>query len=102
MGNTLRRYRFQEEASGAAATATNSTTAKGDEAASGIFGAALVFEKELTLKVLLLRMLNAENRKMLFVQDGEASGSAPRLLRVLSVSDVWQLLIGGDTLDAEA
>jgi len=62
----------------------------------GVMGASLIFEEELTLKVLLLRMLNAENRKMLFVQRNEASDTAPRLLRVMSASDVWLLLIGRD------
>lgn len=58
-------------------------------------GATLIYEKQLTLKALLLRVLSAENRKLLFVQE-TGHGNPPRLLRVLSVGDVWHLLIGDD------
>lgn len=63
-----------------------------DEAGSGA-GAMLVHDKELTLKAAILRLLAADNRKLLFVRDG-GSGQAPRLLRVVSVSDLWRLLLG--------
>mmetsp|Transcript_43352 Transcript_43352/g.129466 ORF Transcript_43352/g.129466 Transcript_43352/m.129466 type:complete len:625 (+) Transcript_43352:159-2033(+) len=59
----------------------------------GGIGATLVYEQQLTLKASLLRLLSAENRKLLFVQDSD-NGSPPRLLRVLSVGDIWHLLIG--------
>jgi len=69
-----------------------------EEASPGV-GAALLTEKELTLKVMPLRLLAAENRKLLFVQD-RGGGKAPKLLRIVSVSDVWRLLIGSSQ-DAE-
>mmetsp|Transcript_100848 Transcript_100848/g.217733 ORF Transcript_100848/g.217733 Transcript_100848/m.217733 type:complete len:600 (+) Transcript_100848:66-1865(+) len=65
-----------------------------EEASNGGVGASLIFEKEITLKALALRVLLAENRKLLFVQ--EVDSKAPRLMRVLSVTDVWGLLIGSE------
>lgn len=62
-------------------------------------GATFVYEKQLSLKALLLRVLGAKNRKLLFVKDN--GGSLPQLLRVLSVGDVWHLLIGCDQELAE-
>eukprot|EP00931_Biecheleriopsis_adriatica_P044362 TRINITY_DN25378_c0_g1_i1.p1 TRINITY_DN25378_c0_g1~~TRINITY_DN25378_c0_g1_i1.p1 ORF type:complete len:582 (+),score=131.42 TRINITY_DN25378_c0_g1_i1:47-1792(+) len=56
-------------------------------------GASLVYEEEVTVKSLVLQILNAENRKVLFVQDA-GSGLPPRLRRILSAGDVWRLLIG--------
>lgn len=67
--------------------------AAAEEASPPIVGASLVTEKELPLKVLPIRLLSAENRKLLFVQDG-GGGKAPKLLRIVSVTDVWRLLIG--------
>uniref|UniRef100_A0A7S2MZV3 CBS domain-containing protein n=1 Tax=Alexandrium andersonii TaxID=327968 RepID=A0A7S2MZV3_9DINO len=94
MLETLQRCRTTTADEGASATALPggppaATSAKG----SGFVGASLIYEQQLTLKALLLRLLNAENRKLLFVQD-TGNGSPPRLLRVLSVGDVWHLLIG--------
>mmetsp|Transcript_71779 Transcript_71779/g.199169 ORF Transcript_71779/g.199169 Transcript_71779/m.199169 type:complete len:618 (+) Transcript_71779:165-2018(+) len=65
-------------------------------AENGGVGATFVYEKELKLKSLLLRLLSAENRKLLFVQDDSGNEGPPRLLRLVSVSDVWLLLIGSD------
>jgi len=59
----------------------------------GIVGATLVYEQRLPLKVLLLQVLAAENRKILFVKD-VGNGCPPKLLRVIAVSDVWRLLVG--------
>lgn len=70
------------------------------EEASGT-GAAFVREQELSLKVLPLRLLAAENRKLLFVQDVGA-GLHPKLLRIISASDVWRLLLGNDQERSEA
>jgi len=69
------------------------TVSDNDNKASFGFGASFVYEKELTLKVLVLRVLGAENRKVLFVEDS-GNGCAPKLLRMISVSDVWLMLIG--------
>eukprot|EP00747_Dinoflagellata_sp_TGD_P169510 gnl/TRDRNA2_/TRDRNA2_198652_c0_seq1.p1 gnl/TRDRNA2_/TRDRNA2_198652_c0~~gnl/TRDRNA2_/TRDRNA2_198652_c0_seq1.p1 ORF type:complete len:643 (+),score=137.59 gnl/TRDRNA2_/TRDRNA2_198652_c0_seq1:54-1982(+) len=60
-----------------------------------LLGASLVYEKALTVKALLLRVLGAENRKVVFVEDLRPDDSVPpRLLRLISVSDTWRLLIG--------
>lgn len=59
----------------------------------GIVGATLIYEQRLPLKVLLLQVLAAENRKLLFVKD-VGNGCPPKLLRVIAVSDVWRLLVG--------
>jgi len=68
-----------------------------EEPSSSGTGAMLVNEKELSLKVLPLRLLAAENRKLLFVQDSGV-GKAPKLRRIVSASDVWRMLIGrGET-----
>lgn len=56
-------------------------------------GASVSFEKELTLKNVILRVLGAQNRKLLFVQDA-GSGVPPKLLRIVSAGDIWRLLIG--------
>merc|ERR1711957_528950 len=102
-------WRFRGAAEEASATAANTTSTPGAEdekkptvawsekscSTGAGTGALFVYEEELTLKVLLLRLLNAENRKILFGEAGK-NGSPPRLLRVLSVSDVWLLLIGND------
>jgi len=64
------------------------------EAAMGA-GATFVNDKELTLKVAVLRLLDAENRKLLFVEE-KSVGQTPKLLRIVSVSDVWRLMIGTD------
>eukprot|EP00930_Biecheleria_cincta_P021883 TRINITY_DN16086_c0_g1_i2.p1 TRINITY_DN16086_c0_g1~~TRINITY_DN16086_c0_g1_i2.p1 ORF type:complete len:563 (+),score=127.68 TRINITY_DN16086_c0_g1_i2:62-1750(+) len=64
------------------------------QATPGFFGAALVYEKELPVKTLLLRVLEAQNRKVLFVEGCE--GELPRLRRILSAADAWRLLIGSD------
>merc|ERR1712226_964477 len=97
MLNTLRRHRPTEEAQGSVGSTTGSTAkARGDEGGSSFLGASLVHEKELMLKILVLQILSAENRKVLFVKGGEDNDVAPRLLRMLSVSDVWWLLIGSD------
>lgn len=71
-----------------------------EEGTAGL-GAAFVTEKELTLKALPLRLLAAENRKLLFVEEGTA-GQHPKLLRIISASDVWRLLIGSDQERLEA
>jgi len=90
MLDTLQRYRVQPADEGASVAAAPGGLA-------GI-GAALIYEQQLPLKALLLRMLNAENRKLLFVQE-PGGGGPPRLLRIVSVGDVWHLLIG-DSKDA--
>lgn len=69
--------------------------AASDEASTSCPGAALITEKELTLKALPLRALAAENRKLLFVQD-RGGGAPPKLLRIVAVSDVWRLLLGSE------
>jgi len=79
--DALRRYRTQSSEEGADSGAP--------------LGATLVVESELSAKALPVRLLGAENRKLLFVQDA-GSGRAPKLLRIVSVSDVWRLLIGDD------
>lgn len=94
MLETLQRYRAPSADEGASATALpggphTNTSDKG----STCVGATLVYEQQLTLKASLLRLLGAENRKLLFVQDS-GNGGPPRLLRVLSVGDIWHLLIG--------
>lgn len=58
-------------------------------------GAAFLRETELPLKELPPRLLAADNRKLLVVQDG-GSGTHPKLLRIVSASDVWRLLLGTD------
>lgn len=96
MLETLQRYRAPSADEGASATTLPggppaNTSDKGSS--SSCTGATLIYEQQLTLKALLLRLLGAENRKLLFVQDA-GNGSPPRLLRVLSVGDIWHLLIG--------
>lgn len=66
-----------------------------EEDAEARFGAALIYEKDVPLKTLLLRLLTAENRIVLFVK-GEPGAGSPRLLRVVSISDVWRALIGSE------
>jgi len=63
-------------------------------------GAGFVRE-ELSLKNLPLKLLSAENRKLLFVQD-TGNGSHPKLQRIVSASDVWRLLLGSDEERLEA
>lgn len=53
-------------------------------------GATIVRDEELSLKDATLRLLAAENKKLLFVQ---AQGES-KLLRIFSVSDLWRVLIG--------
>jgi len=91
MVETLQRYRVPLADEGTSAGAMPGGL-------SGI-GATLIYEQNLPLKALLLRMLGAENRKLIFVQD-TGNGSPPRLLRVLSVGDVWHLLIGDRSQEA--
>lgn len=93
--DALRRFRSlpPEEAAAGGAPPGIARPAGGEKANSSV-GAGLLFEKELTLKSLLLRVLGAENRKMLFVQDDGNAGGPPKLLRIVAVSDVWQLLLG--------
>jgi hypothetical protein len=96
--NTLRRFRPTEDAQGGGVGSSAGSTpkTKGNEAGSNVIGASFVYEKELSLKMLLLRILAAENRKVLFVKGDKDSDIAPQLVRMLSVSDVWWLLIGSD------
>ena len=49
---------------------------------------------KLSLKVGLLQVLKAENRNIIFVEETGGPNSALRLLRVVSVSDIWRLLMG--------
>jgi hypothetical protein len=93
--NTVRRHRHQQEAQGDDVAegrrrqGTDDTAAENDGA---WFGAGLVYQQELTLRAVILQLLLAENRKLLFV---EANGdSAPRIRRLVSVGDAWRLLIG--------
>lgn len=64
-------------------------------------GAGLVFEKELALSRIMLRVLDADNRKLLFVKEAASESDAPKLLRLLSVSDVWLQLLGSDVGESE-
>jgi len=89
---TLRRHRSSQEEAAAAGGASDDK--KNVSTASSV-GGLFTYEKELSMKQVLLRILAAENRKLLFVQD--SGGGAPQLTRILSVSDVWLLLIGRDT-----
>ncbi|CAE7363013.1 unnamed protein product [Symbiodinium sp. KB8] len=63
--------------------------------ASDFLGASVAYEKELlfpelSLREIILRLLEAENRKVLLLQDpGEKM-----LRRIISAEDVWRLLIG--------
>eukprot|EP00440_Ansanella_granifera_P051394 gb/GFBE01055712.1/.p1 GENE.gb/GFBE01055712.1/~~gb/GFBE01055712.1/.p1 ORF type:complete len:244 (+),score=60.12 gb/GFBE01055712.1/:1-732(+) len=86
----MRRFRPsiapEEAPSGQAPQASESDQAK-------FLGASLVYDKELSVKSLVLRVLSAENRKVVFVQDAGA-GKAPKLRQILSAGDVWRLLIG--------
>lgn len=68
---------------------------RGSRATSEFSGAALIYDKELPVKTLLLRVLEAQNRKVLFVE-GRGEGELPRLRRILSAGDAWRLLIGTD------
>lgn len=52
-----------------------------------------VFENEVPLRSLVLRVLTSDRRKVLFVSEG------PRLRRIVTVSDVWRLLLGRDPVD---
>eukprot|EP00929_Paragymnodinium_shiwhaense_P013257 TRINITY_DN12111_c0_g1_i1.p1 TRINITY_DN12111_c0_g1~~TRINITY_DN12111_c0_g1_i1.p1 ORF type:complete len:765 (-),score=144.55 TRINITY_DN12111_c0_g1_i1:136-2430(-) len=65
-------------------------------AAGANVGAVLVYEKELSLKALLLRILGCQNRKLLFVKEQEGKPDTPTLRRLVSVSDIWLLLVGND------
>lgn len=67
----------------------------GSRATPEFSGAALIYDKELSVKTLLLRVLEAQNRKVLFVE-GRGEGELPRLRRILSAGDAWRLLIGTD------
>lgn len=107
---TLRRYRAATEdalASNPNTATSNATSAPhaedrplgADKGNNAYNGALFVYDKAMPLKTVLLRLLSAENRKILFVQDGNEE--PPRLLRILSVSDVWLELIGTtDILEA--
>eukprot|EP00927_Polykrikos_kofoidii_P053380 TRINITY_DN4784_c0_g2_i1.p1 TRINITY_DN4784_c0_g2~~TRINITY_DN4784_c0_g2_i1.p1 ORF type:complete len:643 (+),score=134.31 TRINITY_DN4784_c0_g2_i1:214-2142(+) len=98
--STLRRLRSNEEALGRTSAAPSQVPAPNlGDSGTAFIGASLVYEEEMTLKVLLIRLLNAENRKLLFVKD-PGDGQAPQLLRVISASDAWLLLIGKDSEEA--
>lgn len=100
--NILRRVRNEEEALARAAGVPATAPGPTDPAAKQFgIGASLIYEKELPLKACLLRLLNAENRELLFVKESE-TGAAPQLVRVVSVSDVWLMLIGSDSGFEEA
>jgi len=58
--------------------------------ASDFLGASIAYEKELSLREIILRLLEAENRKVLLLQDPEKK----MLRRIISAEDVWRLLIG--------
>jgi len=79
----------------ASSSATGEATLGAPAGTPGIVGATLVFEQRLPLKVVLLQVLAAENRKLVFVKD-VGNGCPPKLLRVIAVSDVWRLLVGGE------
>mmetsp|Transcript_69505 Transcript_69505/g.137473 ORF Transcript_69505/g.137473 Transcript_69505/m.137473 type:complete len:613 (+) Transcript_69505:92-1930(+) len=83
----------------AAPTSTTGEATLGAPAGTpGIIGATLIYEQRLPLKALLLQLLAAENRKLVFVKD-VGNGCPPKLLRVISASDVWRLLVGGERED---
>ncbi|CAK0817069.1 unnamed protein product [Prorocentrum cordatum] len=63
------------------------------ESESRFAEAAFVYEEELTLRELLLRVLSERNRKLLFVRD-TGGGGPPELRRLISVSDAWRLCVG--------
>eukprot|EP00927_Polykrikos_kofoidii_P053381 TRINITY_DN4784_c0_g3_i1.p1 TRINITY_DN4784_c0_g3~~TRINITY_DN4784_c0_g3_i1.p1 ORF type:complete len:660 (+),score=115.91 TRINITY_DN4784_c0_g3_i1:254-2233(+) len=95
--NTLRRVRSNEETLVRTVAATGAVPPNQAEPGKHAYmGASFVYEEEMTLKVMLIRMLNAENRKLLFVKD-PGTGQAPQLRRVISVSDAWLLLIGKES-----
>lgn len=94
--NTLRRHRLQQASLGEDGAEGRRRQASDDAGAENAetewFGAGLVYQQELTLRALVLQLLLADNRKLLFV---EAAGeSAPRIRRLISVADTWRLLIG--------
>eukprot|EP00927_Polykrikos_kofoidii_P053379 TRINITY_DN4784_c0_g1_i1.p1 TRINITY_DN4784_c0_g1~~TRINITY_DN4784_c0_g1_i1.p1 ORF type:complete len:662 (+),score=134.66 TRINITY_DN4784_c0_g1_i1:189-2174(+) len=95
--NTLRHVRSNEEMLARAAAAPGATPSPSpEESGKQYMGATLVFEEEMPLKLMLIRLLNADNRKLLFVKD-LGGGQAPQLLRIISVSDAWLLLIGKES-----
>eukprot|EP00933_Yihiella_yeosuensis_P023313 TRINITY_DN18154_c0_g1_i1.p1 TRINITY_DN18154_c0_g1~~TRINITY_DN18154_c0_g1_i1.p1 ORF type:complete len:603 (-),score=109.96 TRINITY_DN18154_c0_g1_i1:167-1975(-) len=91
---TLRRFR-SPGAADEASSARSEDKASSSSVQKPFAGAALSFEKELAVKHLILRVLGAENRKLLFVQES-GPDSSPQLLRILSAGDVWRLLIGSE------
>lgn len=120
--NTLRRYRVRDEVPAEprftaptpdllrqheltlAASGTlhpDSKKSKKMEERERTTGAGLVFEKELALSRIMLRVLDADNRKLLFVKEAASESDAPKLLRLLSVSDVWLQLLGSDVGESE-
>jgi len=65
-----------------------------DEAPSAGFGGGVVDDKkELSLKAAILSILDADNRKLLFVED---SGATRKLKALVAATDLWRLLLGND------
>ena len=60
-------------------------------------GASISYDKELTMKDLILCLLEADNRKVFLVQD--AGDKMPKLRQIVSASDVWRVLIGNEADD---
>lgn len=57
-------------------------------------GASITYDEEITVKDLILCLLEADNRKVLLVQD--AGEKMPKLRQIISAGDVWQILIGNE------
>jgi len=60
-------------------------------------GATISYDKELTMKDLILCLLEADNRKVFLVQD--AGDKMPKLRHIISAGDVWRMLIGNEKAD---
>jgi len=95
MVDTLRRYPQPGIPEGQAAGGAAAQTA-GEQSSKAAAGVELVYEEEASLRSLILHVLGARNRKAFFVQGSPTDERAPRLRRIISVSDVWRLLVGVD------
>lgn len=60
----------------------------------------LVYEEELSLKSVILQIINSGSRKLFFVE--AAGDAAPRIRRLVSVGDAWRFLIGEGSVPAAA
>lgn len=60
-------------------------------------GATISYDKELSMKDLILCLLEADNRKVFLVQD--CGDNMPKLRQIISAGDIWRMLIGPEKDD---